>query len=193
MKLDIGVLSLSVFGPIIFPRVSHLRHSYLNFLLFTDSNATLEVDLVCSVGNLSKVCKLFGQFDLVDSFSPTGNITAVTVFVPTNEAFEVLEGNDDFDFDVMTTEQSIYVLLYHVIALEGTNSFSYSDLECGKLLKTSNGDSVRTKCDGALKFQKGPKQMDDRLAKIILPNVNVCNGVVHVVNNVMLPNLGKIA
>jgi len=113
------------------------------------------------------------------------------VFVPQNEAFETLEGNEDYDYDLLTAEESAHLLLSHVIINE-CNPFAYSDLECGKTTERANGDSVRTKCtkEGD-KFQKGPKQMDDMLAKIVIENINVCNGKVLVVDNVILPILIK--
>jgi uncharacterized surface protein with fasciclin (FAS1) repeats len=150
------------------------------------------VDLLCSVGDFSNFCKLISASGLDVFFSPIAN-NPLTVFVPQNEAFEALEGNLDHDYDSLTTEESAHLLLSHVIFNE-CRPFAYGDLECGETTERANGDIVRTKCtkEGD-KFQKGPKQMDDMLAKIVLHNIDVCNGKVLVVDNVILPNFDKMA
>jgi len=157
---------------------------------YSDEGCILVMDLLCSFDNFSNFCELIDELDLDDLFSPIAD-NLLTVFAPNNKAFEALEGNEEFDFNTLTTKQSIYVLLYHVVAMEG-NSLTYADLECGLTTETLNGESARTKCSGDDKFQRGPKQMDNRLPKIIVPNIDVCNGVVHVVDHVILPNLDKI-
>jgi uncharacterized surface protein with fasciclin (FAS1) repeats len=169
--------------------VTYVRHS--GYFSTDQINLAIAVDLLCSVGDFSNFCKLISDSGLNVFFSPIAN-TSLTLFVPTNEAFEALEGNEDYDYDSLTTEQSAYLLLSHVIVNEG-NPFTYADLECGTTTERANGDSVRTKCSSeGDKFQKGPKQMDDLLAKIVISNIDVCNGKVLVVDNVILPNFDKM-
>jgi len=116
---------------------------------------------------------------------------SLTVFVPTNAAFEALEGNEDFDFSPLTSKQSIYVLMYHVIIAE-ENALYYKDLECGGLTRTANRQTVRPKCDQGAKFQRGSKQLEDKIPEIILRDIEICNGVIHGVDNVIWPNLDRL-
>ena len=151
----------------------------------------IAVDVLCNIVSFSRFCELIHEFDLVDSLSPNPD-ESLTVFAPVNDAFEVLAGIQEFDFSSLTPKQSAYVLSYHVISTK-TDPFTYANLECGSTTRTINGESTRTKCsDADEKFQTGPKQMDGKIPKIILPNINVCNGVIHAVDNVLLPNLDKM-
>lgn len=104
-----------------------------------------------------------------------------------------MKDNGLLDFDELTREQSLYVLLYHVVVVVVEEIvYTYSNLECGGLLKTANGESSRTKCYKDDKFQRGPMQNDDMLPKITAADVEACNGIIHVVDQVILPNLGKL-
>lgn len=159
------------------------------------------MDYVCSNAEFSHFCGLINRFDLVNSFSPTAS-NSLTVFLPVNEAFEALKGNEDFDLYTLPSKQSTFVLLSHVISKEDNlfhiatlrdNVLTYDDLICGQVTEMTNGEGTRTKCSGdEKKFQKGPKQMDNRLPEIIVANIDVCKGIVHVVDNVILPNLDKM-
>jgi len=166
-----------------------------------DEGCISVMDYVCSNAEFSHFCGLINQFDLVNLFSPTAS-NSLTVFLPVNEAFEALKGNEDFDLYTLPSKQSIFVLLSHVISKENNlfhiatlrdNVLTYDDLICGELTEMTNGEATRTKCSGdEKKFQKGPKQMDNRLPEIIVANIDVCKGIVHVVDNVILPNLDKV-
>eukprot|EP00535_Pseudo-nitzschia_heimii_P007824 CAMPEP_0197174330 /NCGR_PEP_ID=MMETSP1423-20130617/899_1 /TAXON_ID=476441 /ORGANISM="Pseudo-nitzschia heimii, Strain UNC1101" /LENGTH=771 /DNA_ID=CAMNT_0042623247 /DNA_START=107 /DNA_END=2419 /DNA_ORIENTATION=- len=147
---------------------------------YLESDCISVMDLLCSVVSFSSICELIHEFDVVDSFAPNSDVS-LTVFAPVNEAFEYLTGNTEFDFRSLTSKQSAYVLSYHVIATE-TDPFTFADLECGSTTQTVNGENTRTKCSGDKKYQRGPKQIDDKIPLIILPNISVCNGLVHAVD-----------
>jgi hypothetical protein len=51
----------------------------------------------------------------------------------------------------------------------------------------TNGEDSRTVCKGDAIYQKGGGNTDDALPQIISADIVACNGVVHVVDNVMLP------
>ena len=93
-------------------------------------------ELLCSFRSFTSFCEIIKEFDFIDSFLSTED-GSLTVFVPTNAAFEASEGNEDFDFFSLTSEQSINVLMYHVIITE-ENALYYNDLECGRLTRTAN-------------------------------------------------------
>ena len=139
------------------------------------------------------------KYELTDLLEPTEDDKPLTLFVPDNNSFDALEGDEVFGFDSetkefnsLTRDETIFVLKNHIVNLEA-QSYSYSDLECGQLSRTANLQSIRTACRQNLKYQRGPSQTEENLARISLPNMNVCNdGIVHVVNNVVLPNLNQI-
>lgn len=160
------------------------------FLLFPSNIivATMLVDALCEDDRLTKFCGLIEELDLVDSFSPYAN-NSLTVFAPTNEAFAILEKNEEFG--ELNIKESEYVLLYHAVYTEG-DPLKYDDLECNGLVATANGKDHRTKCEGSSKFQKGQKQVDGMLPIIIDPDIKTCRSLVHVVGNVILPDLSRL-
>ena len=158
------------------------------------------MEIICDVlgAFLSTYCELIHEYELTALFEVTADDLPLTVFVPDNNAFKTLEGNEVFgfdpkkiEFDSLTKDEAIFVLLYHVVNTEA-QSYSDSDLECGQLTRTANGEKSRTRCNGTLKYQRGPNNTEETLPRISLTNTNVCNGVVHMTNNVILPNLNKL-
>jgi transforming growth factor-beta-induced protein len=105
-----------------------------------------------------------------------------TVFAPTNDAFEVVE-----DTIASLDEETILdVLLFHVVANEVLDSNS---LICGDLVEMANGKESRTKCDdGTLTYQSGGDNIDGLEPAFVQVDIIACNGVIHVVDNVMLPS-----
>ena len=166
--------------------------SYENLYLSITSKTTITDQIICSDERFSTFCELINEYDLVDYL--LSNAFTLTVFAPTNSAFKAMKDNELLDFDDLTREQSIYVLLYHfVVVVAEETVYTYSDLECSGLLKTANGESSRTKCDkDDNKYQRGPMQKDDMIPKIDVADVEACNGIVHVVDQVILPNLEKM-
>ncbi|MEM9362269.1 MAG: fasciclin domain-containing protein [Bacteroidota bacterium] len=121
--------------------------------------------------------------DLVSALSGEGPFT---VFAPTNDAFadllRQLDGFDSLD-DFSTTElQNLLavILQYHVIA--GTAAQS-TDLSDGQMLTTLQGSSVTVSTDGGV-FIQDATEVD---AEVVTPNVLTTNGVVHIINKVLLP------
>ncbi|WP_232520952.1 fasciclin domain-containing protein [Flagellimonas nanhaiensis] len=122
---------------------------------------------------------------LVETLSGEGPFT---VFAPTNEAFvDLLELlGDDYhslsDFD--TPEELdllVSVLTYHVVA--GTAAFS-TDLSDGQHITTFQGESIGIDLDDGKVYIE---DATDDSAKVVLPDVEASNGVVHVINKVLLP------
>lgn len=132
------------------------------------------VELAQSTPELSDLVRALVKFpDLVDLLSNDGTFT---VFAPTNDAFDALlavigQGDiDDLPEDVLKN-----VLQYHVFtaaAVEAsavtTGSITMANGESADLVSDSNGVTAQG-------------------AQVILPNVLGTNGIVHVVNNVMVP------
>ena len=112
-----------------------------------------------------------------------------TVFAPTNEAFAKLPaGTVDTLLKPENKATLAKVLTYHVVA----GSWSASDLK--KQIKAGNGTAELTTVEGGklwaaaegnhimLKDEKGGT------TSVTIPNVFQSNGVIHVVDTVLMPN-----
>ncbi|WP_241240830.1 fasciclin domain-containing protein [Maribacter sp. MJ134] len=145
------------------------------------------IEIAVATDDLSLLVSALGQADagLVETLSGDGPFT---VFAPTNAAFvELLDIlGDDFnslsDFD--TDEEKallVSVLTYHVVA--GTTAFS-ADLSDGQNITTFQGEDV------SINIKDGTVHVDDATdenATVVLADVEASNGVVHVIDKVLLP------
>ena len=143
------------------------------------------------------------EFDMVNTLSGG----AWTLFAPTDDAFAVLdeetismdvELNTGIDTgvnivkrigtDQLTSEQIADVLKYHIH--QGA-ALAFDNLLCKKLIPMMNGKTSRTKCANGHKYQRGPGQVGGMLPQIITKDVEACNGIVQVVNHVMIPRFER--
>ena len=98
-----------------------------------------------------------------------------TVFAPTNAAFAAL-GLNPTNLCLLSTDDLTKILLYHV---------ARGNRDPGEV---TSSDTIRTllgarleQANGVLKDQLG------RSADIVMPNVPAANGIIHVINAVVLP------
>jgi uncharacterized surface protein with fasciclin (FAS1) repeats len=98
-----------------------------------------------------------------------------TVFAPTNAAFAAL-GLNPTNLCLLSTDDLTKILLYHV---------ARGNRDAGEV---TSSDTIRTllgarleQANGVLKDQLG------RSADIVMPNVPAANGIIHVINAVVLP------
>jgi uncharacterized surface protein with fasciclin (FAS1) repeats len=111
-----------------------------------------------------------------------------TVFAPTNEAFAKLPpGTVDMLLKPENKAMLVKVLTYHVVA----GRYSAADLMKlvkaggGKAtLKTVEGETLTLSENGTKVFISGEKS---GVAEVTISNVNQSNGVIHVINTVVLP------
>ena len=129
-------------------------------------------------------CDLITDFDLAEALSRG----TWTVFAPTDDAFDTMVEHVD-----LTSDEIVSVVRYH---LHDGSLLFFEDLVCRDLIPMANGRRSRTKCqegidfeDSFVKYQRGPGQVGDMLPEITTKNLGACNGVVHVVNHVMIPRL----
>lgn len=122
---------------------------------------------------------------LVDTLSGPGPFT---VFAPTNEAFNKLPaGTVDTLVKPENKGTLTTILTYHVVA------GNYSAKELKKLIKRGKGSTqLKTVQGGFLTFTKAGKNIKITDAKggtalITIPDVNQSNGVIHVVDTVLMP------
>jgi len=120
--------------------------------------------------------------DFVSILSTTDEPSPFTVFAPTNDAFASLLSelgvNSLGDIDAATLELT---LATHVVVEANVRS---GDL--------TNGMNITTIGDGlTVSLDAGPQLIDlnDRIANIIAVDVQAYNGVVHVIDKVVLPQL----
>ena len=118
--------------------------------------------------------------DFVSILSTTTEPAPFTVFAPTNEAFSSLfsELSIDslYDIDTAILEST---LATHVVAEANVR---YEDLSNGMLITTIGDDLT-------ISVGAGPQLVDlnGRTANIIAVDIQAYNGVIHVIDNVMLP------
>jgi uncharacterized surface protein with fasciclin (FAS1) repeats len=112
-----------------------------------------------------------------------------TVFAPTNEAFAKLPaGTVDTLLKPENKDMLTKILTYHVVA----GRLSASDLR--KEIKAGNGEaSLKTVSGGTLVATMQGSQImlkDEKgdMSTVTISNVNQSNGVIHVVDTVLLPN-----
>jgi len=135
------------------------------------------------IGNMLDVLRLDGRFTvLLAALETTGLDDAVatggpfTLFAPTDEAFAALLAQLGIDADQLLADPGLSnILLYHVL---GSRERAIQ-LLVARTASTLQGDdvSVRLGREGLL--------VND--ARVVNPNVNAPNGVIHVVDKVLLP------
>ena len=104
-----------------------------------------------------------------------------TVFAPTNEAFAKLPaGTVDTLVKPENKATLTKILTYHVVP----GRLEAADLTDGKKLKTVEGDELTVKVSGGKVMIVDAK---GGMSTVTIPDVNQSNGVIHVVNTVLMP------
>ena len=131
------------------------------------------VGLAVGNENLSTLVAAVKAAGLVETLSGKG---PYTVFAPTNEAFAALPaGTVENLLKPENKDQLIAILTYHVVSGEAYAK----DLSNGQKVKTVEGNDVKVKINS-----KGVMIND---AKVAATDVKASNGVVHVIDHVLLP------
>lgn len=140
----------------------------------SETDAQAEQDIVetaVAAGNFTTLATALEEADLVETLKGEGPFT---VFAPTDEAFAKLpEGT--VDELLQNPEQLEQVLLYHVVSGEVNSTQA---LELGSA-ETINGQSVSITTNGT------DVHIND--ASVISPDVQASNGIIHVIDTVLLP------
>ncbi|MCA1763234.1 MAG: fasciclin domain-containing protein [Cryomorphaceae bacterium] len=134
-------------------------------------------DLASYDENLSSLFDAVGNAGLAETLSD--NDATFTVFAPLNSAFEAISGT----VESLTTEQLVTVLTYHVLDSE----VRAEDVTTG-VVPTVSGQSISiTVNDEAVTIADADESNTD--ANVVLTNVQGRNGVVHVIDGVLIPAL----
>ena len=131
------------------------------------------VGLAAGNENLSTLVAAVQAAGLVETLQSAGPFT---VFAPTNAAFEALPaGTLESLLKPENKAKLASILTYHVL---GSKVMS-SDLSNGQMAKTVEGADVKVTLNGDVVM------IND--AKVVAADVSASNGVVHVIDKVMLP------
>jgi len=107
----------------------------------------------------------------------------LTVFVPTDGAVSSMDFLTTLDNEKLTE-----VVLYHVHEKE----LPTDKMECYagyNTISMASGKDSRTVCvDEIPAFQKGGANAKERRPAFVTTNIEACNGLIHVLDTVMLPN-----
>ena len=137
------------------------------------SNSMDIVDLAISQDNLSTLVAAVKAGGLVETLKGKGPFT---VFAPTNEAFAALPaGTLESLLKPENKDKLVQILTYHVVS----GKVMSTDLKDGMTAKTVQGSEVK------IGISKDGVKVND--AKVIKADVNASNGVVHVIDKVILP------
>jgi transforming growth factor-beta-induced protein len=141
-----------------------------------DNNAPTQniVSIAQGQANLSSLVAALTRFpDLVSTLSGTGSFT---VFAPTNDAFAALlttigqTSIDDVPESVLKS-----LLQYHVV----TSGAVFSDQLTASNVTTLNGESIAVTTSSGIKLNGN--------TSVVTADVRATNGVVHIVDNVLVP------
>ena len=127
--------------------------------------------LAAKTPQLSTLLSLVKKAGLADELSGPG---ALTVFAPTNKAFAKVP-KKTLDALAKNPAQLKRVLLYHVVA----GRVTAAKVVKLRSAKTLAGPSVRIRVTG--------KTVRINSAKVATPDVKASNGVVHMIDTVLLP------
>lgn len=121
---------------------------------------------------LSTLVAALSAGELVEVFKGTD---AFTVFAPTNDAFSAIQSTVDMLLKPENKSKLQSVLKYHVVA----GTFKAADLSDGQELTTLQGEKLKVAIkDGKVSIGG---------AEVVAADVAVSNGVVHVINKVVVP------
>merc|ERR1711935_19450 len=132
------------------------------------------VEVAVANGNFKTLVGLLTELKLVDALK---GMTAQTIFAPSDDAFAKLpEGT----LDGLTTEQKTAIVLRHVI---GGATVPAADVMTGPV-ETLGGEVI-----DLIKTDEGGVQISymGNIINVVVADVMASNGVIHVINEVILP------
>jgi transforming growth factor-beta-induced protein len=130
------------------------------------------VDTAVKAGTFKKLADALTTAGLVDALKGKGPFT---VFAPTDDAFATFEKDNPGALAKLTRDELTNVLKYHVVSGAAVKS---TDLKDGQIVTTLSGSP-------ALVSIMSGVEIDD--AKVIKADIVASNGVIHVIDHVILP------
>lgn len=130
------------------------------------------VEIALGDSQFSMLVMLLQKADLVSALQGEGPFT---VFAPTNDAFNALLAELEISADELMAQPALAdVLLYHVVS----GKVMSTDLSDGLAAPTLEGDTVVFDLSSGVKVDS---------ASVIAADVEASNGVIHVVDGVLIP------
>lgn len=138
----------------------------------TAAKAADIVDTAMNAGTFNTLVEAVKAADLVDTLKGEGPFT---VFAPTDEAFAKLpEGTVEDLLKPENKDQLVAVLTYHVVP----GKVMSGDISNGMTPETVNGETLTIMTKDGVKVDE---------AFVVTPDIEAENGVIHVIDKVMLP------
>jgi uncharacterized surface protein with fasciclin (FAS1) repeats len=131
------------------------------------------VDIAIEDGRFTTLVAALEAAGLVEALQDEGPFT---VFAPTDDAFAALP-DGTVEGLLADTEALTQVLLYHVVDGK-VMAVQVLDLD-GQQVETLSGDSLSVVIDG--------EAVQINEAQVIIADVEASNGVIHVINSVLVP------
>jgi uncharacterized surface protein with fasciclin (FAS1) repeats len=129
------------------------------------------VDTAVAAGNFTTLAKALQEAGLVETLKGAGPFT---VFAPTDEAFKKIPA-EKLEAVLKDKEMLKKILLYHVVA----GKVMAKDVVGMKSAKTAQGSSIKIASkDGKVMINK---------ANVIKTDIMASNGVIHVIDSVIMP------
>ncbi len=138
----------------------------------TDNSQKNIVELAQSTPSLSTLASAIDAAGLTSTLSGTGPFT---VFAPTNDAFNALPAGV-LDSLISHPDQLADILKYHVVS----GSVTSSSLSSGPVSTLLSGESIDVVVSGGTVTLNGSSD-------VTMPDVMASNGVVHLIDEVLLP------
>ncbi len=130
------------------------------------------VDTAIEAGSFKTLVAAVQAADLVDTLKGDGPFT---VFAPTDEAFAALPaGTVDDLLKPENKDKLVAVLTYHVVA----GKVMSTDLSDDMMAKTVQGGEIKVDLDNGVMVDN---------ATVVTADIAADNGVIHVIDKVMLP------
>ena len=137
---------------------------------------------MCGSDDFETLCSLVSKFDVLSSSLSSGNWT---FFAPNDDAFASF---DEDVLDGLSDNRLKKILLFH--AVEGEEIYA-GDLSCqqsddSNLIEMANEKDTRVKCKNGIPY--GIKGAGNEVpVEFTEVDIKACNGVIHVVDGVLLP------
>ena len=138
------------------------------------------VDTAASNGQFKTLVAAVKAAGLVDTLKGTGPFT---VFAPTDAAFDKLPaGTVENLLKPENKKKLVALLTYHVVP---------GNVKAADVLKLKSGSSVATVNGAKVKITHGGSGVRVDNARVIKTDVAADNGVIHVIDTVIMPPAGK--
>jgi transforming growth factor-beta-induced protein len=150
------------------------------FLTFNTAAFGMEADIVdiaVSTEGFSVLVAAVTEAELVDTLKSDGPFT---VFAPTDDAFtNLLEALEISAEDLLAHPQLVEVLLYYVVP----GKVISTDLSDGMIAKTALGESIKVDLSDGVKINT---------STVVAADIEASNGVIHVIDEVLVPESFKL-